>query len=461
MRAVCDFYKPSAAKTGMLFDAETAAAVAEFFAARPEIRLAVDPVLVSTSGSRLLEDGAVEILENSLIPLAEVFTPNLDEGALLLGADKIENVADAARALYEKYGVPVLLKGGHLKGGAVTDVLFDESGPLEMSSARIYGVDTHGSGCTLSAAIAANFAKGLGLRDACPRGEGIPASRNVRPAESRRKKLHKPLPAKMSPGDSYSHDGHRQRLRERFARGGIPALSDYEVIELMLTLCIPRIDVKPIAKDLVKEFGNLRGILDADRAKLMKVRGIGGSAAACVGFIKSLITLYHREELEIPQVEIPTIDKLIKYFKSKISAEPREVVEMVCLDSNLKIVPEGDVRICEGSVNNANADIRKIIETAIRLGAASIAIAHNHPGGDPRPSFDDIRFTKKLSDACRPINLSLIEHIIVGRNSCYSFRRSGEFDVLYDESIPPPRRKASAEDRARGRNVAEGGKAVK
>ena len=146
---------------------DDAAAVAEFFAARPEIRLAVDPVLVSTSGSRLLEDGAAEILENLLIPLAEVFTPNLDEGALLLGADKIENVADAARALYEKYGVPVLLKGGHLKGGAVTDVLFDESGPLEMSSARIYGVDTHGSGCTLSAAIAANFAKGLGLRDAC------------------------------------------------------------------------------------------------------------------------------------------------------------------------------------------------------------------------------------------------------------------------------------------------------
>lgn len=264
----------------------------------------------------------------------------------------------------------------------------------------------------------------------------------------------------MSTGDSYSHDGHRQRLRERFARGGIPALSDYEVIELMLTLCIPRIDVKPIAKDLVKEFGNLRGILDADRAKLMKARGIGGSAAACIAFIKSLITLYHREELEIPQVEIPTIDKLIKYFKSKISAETREVVEMVCLDSGLKIVPDGDVRVCEGSVNNANADIRKIIETAIRLGASSIAIAHNHPSGDPRPSFEDIRFTKKLSYACRPINLSLIEHIIVGRNSCYSFRRSGEFDVLYDESIPPPRRRHAAESGARGRNVAEGGKAV-
>lgn len=262
----------------------------------------------------------------------------------------------------------------------------------------------------------------------------------------------------MNDSDSYSHDGHRQRLRERFLRSGICALSDYEVIELMLTLCIPRIDVKPIAKDLIKAFGNLRGILDADREKLVKVKGIGDSAAAYISLIKSLIILYHMEELEIEQVEIPTIDKLIKFFKSKISSEPLEVVEMVCLDSNLKIVPNGSVRICEGSVNCARADIRKIIETEIRLGASSIAIAHNHPSGDPHPSTDDTTFTKRLSDACRPINLSLIEHIVVGRNSCYSFRRAGEFDVLYDESLPPPRRgcgrKKSAAD---GRKVAEDG----
>ena len=139
----------------------------------------------------------------------------------------------------------------------------------------------------------------------------------------------------MNDSDSYSHDGHRQRLRERFLRSGISALSDYEVIELMLTLCIPRIDVKPIGKDLIKAFGNLRGILDADREKLGKVKGIGDSAAAYSSLIKSLIILYHMEELEIEQVEIPTIDKLIKFFKSKISSEPLEVLEKVCLVSIL------------------------------------------------------------------------------------------------------------------------------
>lgn len=235
--------------------------------------------------------------------------------------------------------------------------------------------------------------------------------------------------------DSYSHDGHRQRFRERFIRSGLSALADYEVIELMLTLCIPRIDVKPIAKDLIKKFGNLRGILDAPIDELCKIRGIGTSAAAYVRLIKSLVILYHQEELEIGGEEMPTIEKLKKYFKSKISAQKFEVLELVCLDSNLRIIPNGSIRLFEGSVNSANIDIRKIIETSIKCGATSIAIAHNHPSGESRPSLDDIRFTKKLSEACKPIGLNLIEHIIVGRNTCYSFRQQGNFDVLYDESL--------------------------
>ena len=92
--------------------------------------------------------------------------------------------------------------------------------------------------------------------------------------------------------------------------------------------------------------------------------------------------------------------------------------------------------------------IRKIIEIAIKKGASSIAIAHNHPSGDPSPSFEDVRFTRKLSEACKPINLNFIEHIIVGRNVCFSFRRDGRFDDLYDDSLE--------ESRLRGRmNVAE------
>lgn len=171
MKAVADFYSPEAAKTGMLFDAQTVAAVAKFFKANRKIKLVVDPVAVSTSGAKLLSDDAVEALKSSLIPISDLFTPNIDEAKMLLGADTIEDTTDAAEALYKKFSAPVLLKGGHLEGDTVSDIFFGGGRPIIMTSRRIEGVNTHGSGCTLSAAIAANLAKGLPLADACRRAK--------------------------------------------------------------------------------------------------------------------------------------------------------------------------------------------------------------------------------------------------------------------------------------------------
>lgn len=167
MDAVADFYKPNAAKTGMLFDAQSIAAAADFFASHPEISLVVDPVAIATSGAKLLKDDAVEILKSGLIPISALFTPNLDEGAMLLGVDEIGSVEDAAQRLFEKYSAPVLLKGGHMRGDDIRDVLCDADGLHVMPSRRIPDVNTHGSGCTLSAAIAANLAKGKTLEAAC------------------------------------------------------------------------------------------------------------------------------------------------------------------------------------------------------------------------------------------------------------------------------------------------------
>ncbi len=246
-------------------------------------------------------------------------------------------------------------------------------------------------------------------------------------------------------------EGHRKRLREKYMRSGISAFADYEIVELCLMLCIPRIDVKPIAKELIKKFQNLRGILEAPVEELMKVKGIGESAATALKLMKDVITVYHQNELEIAGDKVSTIDKLIKYFKSKISREKSEVLELVCFDTQLRMIPDGCVRLFEGSVNTANVDIRKIVEIAIKKGASSIAIAHNHPSGIPNPSFEDVRFTRKVSEACKPINLNFIEHIVVGKNACYSFRRDGQFDSLYDDSLEESRlrgRARVAEDKA-------------
>ena len=167
LESVREYFNPAAAKCGMLFSAELAEAAAGFFEKNPQIRLVVDPVMISTSGAKLLRDGAANVLVERLIPLAELATPNLDEARLVLGSGEIsaQNLESAALALSRKLGTSVLLKGGHLRGNEILDALaFKNSGDvLLFKSERILNVDTHGSGCTLSAAIAARFALGEDL----------------------------------------------------------------------------------------------------------------------------------------------------------------------------------------------------------------------------------------------------------------------------------------------------------
>ena len=173
MDAICAYFKPSAAKTGMLFSAELIECAADFFAEHPEIPLVADPVMISTSGAKLLDDGAARILAEKLLPLAAVATPNLDEGAALLGVDKIGNVIETAQRLRDRLGTSVLLKGGHLAGDEIADIFADTDGSTTaIKSTRIQNVNTHGSGCTLAAAIAANLAKGVAPLEACQKAQG-------------------------------------------------------------------------------------------------------------------------------------------------------------------------------------------------------------------------------------------------------------------------------------------------
>ena len=168
MNAIADFYEIKSAKTGMLFDAKLIKVVADFFKSHKEIKLVLDPVMISTSGAKLLKDDAIEMLETTLIPLAEVITPNLDEGAVLLNVAKIVDVEESAKALAKKYAVNVLLKGGHLESDDIFDVLATPQGDINiLKSKRIPNINTHGSGCTLSASIASNLAKGFSLLQSC------------------------------------------------------------------------------------------------------------------------------------------------------------------------------------------------------------------------------------------------------------------------------------------------------
>jgi len=169
LEAVYSELQPAAAKTGMLYSASLIRTVTDFLKTSPRIPLVVDPVMISTSGARLLKPAAIELLRKRLLPLATLVTPNLQEAELLteLRLRTVEDLRTAAKALYERHGCPALVKGGHLRGlREAIDIFYDGHNELLLTAAFLKGVRTHGTGCTYSAAVTALLSRGVPLPQA-------------------------------------------------------------------------------------------------------------------------------------------------------------------------------------------------------------------------------------------------------------------------------------------------------
>ncbi len=165
---------PAAAKTGMLYSTETLLTVVRFFKRHPRVPLIVDPVMAATSGARLLKPAAIAFLQNELLPLASLATPNVDEAGVLIGKKlrSVEDLRMAAREMKRRFGCAALVKGGHLKGmRQAVDIFFDGRTELLLTAPFIKGVSTHGTGCTYSAAVTAYVARGFDLPAAVGRAK--------------------------------------------------------------------------------------------------------------------------------------------------------------------------------------------------------------------------------------------------------------------------------------------------
>jgi len=219
------------------------------------------------------------------------------------------------------------------------------------------------------------------------------------------------------------HAGHRARLRERFLKGGFNSLADYEAIELILTLCLPRRDVKPIAKALLKRFGSLRGVLDAPAEELQSVPGIGTVAPVALRVIRETASLYLRQEVEGRSV-LDNVDKLEDFWRARLGPLRHEVFEVAYLDHHYQLLEDGVERLEEGTVAETTVYPRKVMELALRKHAAHIVVAHNHPTGDVTPSEHDKRLTRALQLAGQPLGIKVIDHIIVAAQKTYSFRKA-------------------------------------
>lgn len=218
--------------------------------------------------------------------------------------------------------------------------------------------------------------------------------------------------------------GHRSRLRARFLEAGLDGLSKHEVIELLLTLAIPRADVKQPAKALLARFGDLRGILDAPLEELSAVRGIGAVTPAALKVIRAAATLYLQQSAAQGEC-LNKRDDLIAFWRMRIGAQHNEIFQVAFLDSGYRLLKDGVETMQEGTIDRAAVYPRRVVESALRRNAAAIVIAHNHPSGDTTPSEHDKLTTRAIVLAATTVGINVLDHIIVSADNAFSFKKEG------------------------------------
>lgn len=210
------------------------------------------------------------------------------------------------------------------------------------------------------------------------------------------------------------HEGHRERLRERYARSGMDDFAPHEVLELLLTYAIPRVDVNEQAHALIDRFGSVAGVMDAAEEELSKVKGIGPKAAKFIKMFPNVFRHYQLASCDA-RASFDTLAKLGDYLHAKYTGVTVERVYLILLNNSLKMID--CIQLGDGSVNCSSVTIRTIAEHALRKDAAAVVLAHNHPRGLAIPSGADLQVTQSVECAMETIGVPLLEHMVVTENS--------------------------------------------
>lgn len=216
--------------------------------------------------------------------------------------------------------------------------------------------------------------------------------------------------------------GHRKRIKERFLTSGLVAYKDYEVLELLLSFAINQKDVKPIAKDLIARFKTFQGVLDASFADLKKTKGLGEHSAVLLKLTRACSDYYLKGKI-IKKDVIGSPEDLLTYYRSSMAPLTNEQFRVVHLNSKNEVIK--DEILQEGTVDQTAVYPRKIMEHALKEKSVALIFVHNHPSGNPTPSDHDRHLTSSLVKAAETLSITVHDHIIIGKNSYYSFRQSG------------------------------------
>lgn len=218
------------------------------------------------------------------------------------------------------------------------------------------------------------------------------------------------------------HLGHRERLRERAAKGGFVALPDYELLELFLFRTFPRGDVKPRAKALLARFGSFSAVIAASIEELMTVPGIGETAALDIKLLHEAALRAGRDKIAKRPV-ISSWSALLTYVRIALANEPREQFRVLFLDKKNQLI--ADEVMNRGTVDHAPVYPREVMRRALELSSSNIIILHNHPSGDPTPSRPDIDMTRQIIEAGKALKIGVHDHLVVGREGVASFKALG------------------------------------
>ena len=220
------------------------------------------------------------------------------------------------------------------------------------------------------------------------------------------------------------HDGHRQRLKERFRREGLDNFDELYVLELLLFYCVPRSDTNPLAHKLLDSFGSLTAVLEASPEELEKIDGIGKNISTFLSLITQ-VGRYYQVKRSDPGDILQTIEQCGQYLVPYFYGRDNETVFMLCLDAKCKVIC--CKKVGEGSVNSANVPVRRVVEIALGVNATTVVLAHNHPSGLAIPSEDDIQTTHRIATALEAVEIFLADHIVVSRDDYVSLVQSGYY----------------------------------
>jgi len=213
--------------------------------------------------------------------------------------------------------------------------------------------------------------------------------------------------------------GHRERLRERFLDAGPDAVTEYELLELVLFRAIPRRDVKPLAKALIAKFGSFAEVISAPESRLREVKGLGASAVTDLKIVQAAASRLARGQVQRKPV-LSSWSAVLDYCRTAMAFEDKEQFRILFLDKRNQLI--ADERQQTGTVDHTPVYPREVVKRALELSATAIILVHNHPSGDPTPSRADIQMTQSILEIAKPLGISVHDHIIVGKDGHASLK---------------------------------------